>query len=238
MSAWEGCAPEGARWLWDHGRGTRVGRSKCLRGCGALCLVFLRVRDMWAPWTKGRRKRGDAFRPDHSKEPCERNPMSGSGPSVSARSEGEQPVEGVRNPEDGRCRALDGPGDTDPSAEVAEGARTSRGATRSCRTGEGTLARTLRGWRSLREPPGGLTTARQAEWRKTSWSWKRRGGGGEPMTPLRRAERSERQRNPVRVVPRTATSSWNSPGATETPGEASTDLSVQPSGTTDRKSVV
>jgi len=48
--------------------------------------------------------------------------MSGSGPSVSARPEGEQPVEGVRNPEDGRCRALDGPGDTDPSAEVAEGA--------------------------------------------------------------------------------------------------------------------
>jgi len=48
--------------------------------------------------------------------------MSGSGPSVSARPEGEQPVEGVRNPEDGRCRALDGPGDTDPSAEDAEGA--------------------------------------------------------------------------------------------------------------------
>jgi hypothetical protein len=30
------------------------------------------------------------------------NPMSGSGPSVSARPEGEQTVEGVRNPEDGR----------------------------------------------------------------------------------------------------------------------------------------
>jgi len=49
--------------------------------------------------------------------------MSGSGPSVSARPEGEQPVEGVRNPEDGWCRAVEGPGDTDPSAEVAEGAR-------------------------------------------------------------------------------------------------------------------
>ena len=34
-----------------------------------------------------------------------KNPMSGSGPSVSARPEGEQTVEGVRNPEDGRCRA-------------------------------------------------------------------------------------------------------------------------------------
>jgi hypothetical protein len=32
------------------------------------------------------------------------NPMSGSGPSESARSEREQTVEGVRNPEDGRCR--------------------------------------------------------------------------------------------------------------------------------------
>jgi hypothetical protein len=32
------------------------------------------------------------------------NPMSGSGPSVSARPEGEQTVEGVRNPEDGRLR--------------------------------------------------------------------------------------------------------------------------------------
>jgi len=57
------------------------------------------------------------------KSPTSENPMSGSGPSVSARPEGEQPVEGVRNPEDGRCRAVDGPGSTDPSAEVAEGAR-------------------------------------------------------------------------------------------------------------------
>jgi|SwirhirootsSR2_FD_contig_111_12744_length_969_multi_5_in_0_out_0_2 hypothetical protein len=31
-------------------------------------------------------------------------PQSGSGPSVSARLEGEEPVEGVRNPEDGTCR--------------------------------------------------------------------------------------------------------------------------------------
>jgi len=52
--------------------------------------------------------------------------MSGSGPSVSARSEGEQAVERVRNPEDGRCRAVDGPGDTDPPAETAEGAKNPR----------------------------------------------------------------------------------------------------------------
>jgi hypothetical protein len=49
------------------------------------------------------------------------NPMSGSGPSVSARREGEQTVEGVRNPEDGWCRAVVGPGDTDPFADVAGG---------------------------------------------------------------------------------------------------------------------
>jgi hypothetical protein len=52
--------------------------------------------------------------------------MSGSGPSESATREREQTVEGVRNPEDGRCRAVDGSGDTDLSADVAEGARNPR----------------------------------------------------------------------------------------------------------------
>jgi hypothetical protein len=50
------------------------------------------------------------------------NPRSGSGPSESARPEGEQTVEGAKNPEDGWCRAMEGPGHTDPSADVAEGA--------------------------------------------------------------------------------------------------------------------
>jgi len=49
------------------------------------------------------------------------NPKSGSGPSVSARPEGDQTVEGARNPEDGRCRARQAR-DNDPSADVAEGA--------------------------------------------------------------------------------------------------------------------
>jgi len=57
------------------------------------------------------------------KGPSSENPMSGSGPSESARPEGEQTVEGVRNPGDGWSRAVDGPGRVDPSAEVAEGAR-------------------------------------------------------------------------------------------------------------------
>jgi len=64
--------------------------------------------------------------------------VSGSGPSVSARPEGEEPVEGAKNPEDGLCRVLDDPGDADPSADVAVGVRTLRGAIRSERTGEGT----------------------------------------------------------------------------------------------------
>jgi len=78
---------------------------------------------------RGRRGARDAatrFRPHRPKGPDEREPQSGSGPSESARPEGEQPVEGVRNPEDGQCRAVDGPGDTDPSADVAEGARNPR----------------------------------------------------------------------------------------------------------------
>jgi hypothetical protein len=78
---------------------------------------------------RGRRGARDAatrFRPIRSKEPESENPRSGSGPSESARPEGEQPVEGVRNPEDGRCRAVEGPGRTDPSADAAEGARNPR----------------------------------------------------------------------------------------------------------------
>jgi len=138
------------------------------------------------------------------------NLMSGSGPSVSARPEGEQPVEGVRNPEDGRCRARQARDVRIPSLMSLERRGTPGGAIRSGMTGEGALARTLRGRRSLRELPGGLRTARTAGRRNTSWSYKRRGGGGEPIAPLRRAERSERPVNPERVVPGTATSRSNS----------------------------
>jgi hypothetical protein len=134
------------------------------------------------------------------------NLMSGSGPSVSARSEGEQPVEGVRNPEDGRCRARQARDVRIPPLMSLERRETPGGATRSGMTGEGALARTLRGRRSLRELPGGLRTARTADRRKSSWSYKRRGGGGEPMSLLRRTERSERPVNPARVVRGTATS--------------------------------
>jgi hypothetical protein len=88
------------------------------------------------------------------------NLMSGSGPSVSARPEGEQPVEGVRNPEDGRCRARQARDVRIPSLMSLERRGTPGGAIRSGMTGEGASARTLRGRRSLRELPGGLRTAR------------------------------------------------------------------------------
>jgi len=56
---------------------------------------------------RGRDGAVDAARrhgPDVRKDFRRWNPMSGSGPSVSARPEGEQTVEGVRNPEDGWSR--------------------------------------------------------------------------------------------------------------------------------------
>jgi len=108
------------------------------------------------------------------------NPMSGSGPSESARPEGEKPVEGVRNPEDGWCRAWHARVIRIPPLMSLKGRETPGGATRSCWTGEGVSARTLRGRRSLREQPGGLRTVRTVGRRKTSRSYKRRGGGGEP----------------------------------------------------------
>jgi len=81
------------------------------------------------------------------------NPMSGSGPSESARPEGDQPVEAARNREDGRRRA-GRPGATIPPPTSLKGRETPGGAIRSGMTGEGASARTLRGRRSLREQAG------------------------------------------------------------------------------------
>jgi hypothetical protein len=70
------------------------------------------------------------------------NPMSGSGPSVSARPGGDQTVEGVRNPEDGRCR-VGRPGTTIPPPTSLKGRETPGGATQPGMAGEGASARTL-----------------------------------------------------------------------------------------------
>jgi len=54
------------------------------------------------------------------------NPMSGSGPSVSARLRREQTVEGVRNPEDGQCRAWQARVIRISAVHVAEGVQNPR----------------------------------------------------------------------------------------------------------------
>jgi hypothetical protein len=59
------------------------------------------------------------------------NPRSGSGPSESARPEGEQPVVGVRNPEDGKCRAWNARVIRIPPPMSLKGRETPGGATRS-----------------------------------------------------------------------------------------------------------
>jgi hypothetical protein len=164
------------------------------------------------------------------KSSASENPMSGSGPSEFARPEGEEPVEGVRNPEDGTCRVRQARVMRIPPPMSLKGHETPGGAIWPGMAREGISARTLRGRRSLREPPVGLRTERTAGRWNSSWSYKRRGGGGEPIAPLRRAERSERPVNPARVVPGTATSRLNSRSAAETPGGASTDLSVPTTG--------
>jgi hypothetical protein len=74
---------------------------------------------------------GNAQRPSCSKELHERNPRSGSGPSVSARPEGEEPVEGVRNPEDGTCRVRQTRVMRIPPPMSLKGRETPGGATRS-----------------------------------------------------------------------------------------------------------
>jgi len=75
---------------------------------------------------EGSRHAATRISPDARKSTARENPMSGSGPSESTSQEREQPVEGVRNPEDGRCRAMVGPGEPDLSDEAAEGARNPR----------------------------------------------------------------------------------------------------------------
>jgi hypothetical protein len=71
------------------------------------------------------------------------NPRSGSGPSESARPEGEQPVEGVRNPEDGECRARHARVIRIPPLMSLKGRETPGGATRSLLDRGGRLSPSL-----------------------------------------------------------------------------------------------
>jgi hypothetical protein len=94
-------------------------------------LVFLRVRGCRAPWTKGRRGAAMHHGLSARKGVQSENPRSGSGPSESARPEGEQPVEGVRNPEDGKCRAWNARDIRIPPLMSLKGRETPGGAIRS-----------------------------------------------------------------------------------------------------------
>jgi hypothetical protein len=80
------------------------GRLKRLGACGAFRPRIPQSSRLGAPWARGCSGCGNASRPSCPKELFREEPRSGSGPSVSARPEGEEPVEGVRNPEDGTCR--------------------------------------------------------------------------------------------------------------------------------------
>ena len=66
--------------------------------------------------------------------------MSGSGPSVSARPKGEEPVERARDPEDGACRVWQARVMRIPSPMSLEGRETPGGATRPGMAGEGAAA--------------------------------------------------------------------------------------------------
>jgi hypothetical protein len=65
------------------------------------------------------------------------NPMDGSGPRGREVS-GEEPVEEVRNLEDGTCRGRHPPGGADPLAQVVGGARNPRRGVPGRETGSGT----------------------------------------------------------------------------------------------------
>jgi hypothetical protein len=65
------------------------------------------------------------------KSDASENPRSGSGPSESARPEGEEPVEGARNPEDGTCRVRQTRVMRIPPPMSLKGQETPGGATRS-----------------------------------------------------------------------------------------------------------
>jgi len=96
-------------------------------------LVFLRVRGCGAPQTKGRRDAATHHGLSIRKSSPRQNPMSGSGPSVSARPEGEEPVEGAKNPEDGTCRVRQTRVMQIPPPMSLKGRETPGGAIRSMR---------------------------------------------------------------------------------------------------------
>jgi len=92
-----------------------------------------------------RRRRGIAGAATHHGCPIRKghrswNPMSGSGPSVSARPKGEEPAARVKDPEGGVCRVRQTRVMRIPSPMSLEGRETPGGATRPGMAGEGAVA--------------------------------------------------------------------------------------------------
>jgi hypothetical protein len=157
--------------------------------------------------------------------------MSGSGPSVSARSRREQTVEGVRNPEDGRCRAWQARVIRISAVDVAEGVRNPR---------RGEPTRQGRG-RLLGLHPEGAAKPVEAAGRSSD----RTDGWTAEHLVVVETTRRERRTNvaattsgelrEARETPRGSSSGRRRPDGTaserpETPGGASTDLSVPTTG--------
>jgi hypothetical protein len=92
-----------------------------------------------------RRRRGIAGAATHHgcsirKGRTSRNPMSGSGPSVSARPKGDEAAERAKYPEGGVCRVRQTRVMRIPSPMSLEGRETPGGATRPGMAGEGAVA--------------------------------------------------------------------------------------------------
>jgi hypothetical protein len=98
---------------------------------------------------EGARDAATRLGPTARKSSTSENPRSGSGPSESARPEGEEPVEAARNREDGTCRVRQTRVMRNPPLTSLKGRETPGGATRPGMAGEGVTARTLRGPPSL-----------------------------------------------------------------------------------------
>jgi hypothetical protein len=122
----ETCAPEGTSRPWNHGRGTRPDGLKRLRACGASDLVFLRVRGCGATRTDGCSGHGNVSRPDLPKGPAKREPQERQRTQRVREAGGRASRRGGERPRGRTVPGVASPGPTDPSADVAEGARNPR----------------------------------------------------------------------------------------------------------------